>query len=55
MENIKSLAGEIVLLAINICDYMLIDDKEGDDENARLNIGWAIVALSAFILLWHTS
>lgn len=54
VENIKCLSGEIVLLAINICNYLLIDDNEGDDEILRLKIGWAIVAFSSFILLWHT-
>lgn len=53
-ENIKTCAGEIVIIGICIAGLFLVNDEEAQIEEKRMNVGWWIVGLSAFILFWHT-
>ncbi|KAL4477135.1 hypothetical protein ABPG72_008869 [Tetrahymena utriculariae] len=53
-ENIKNASSEVILIAIQICAATLVEDGQDDNEERRINIGWAIVCLSAFALLWNT-
>ncbi|KAL4461968.1 hypothetical protein ABPG74_000813 [Tetrahymena malaccensis] len=53
-ENIKNASSEVILIAIQICAATLVEDGQDDNEERRINVGWIIVCLSAFALLWNT-
>ncbi|EAR85945.2 hypothetical protein TTHERM_01178720 (macronuclear) [Tetrahymena thermophila SB210] len=53
-ENIKNASSEVILIAIQMCAATLVEDSQDDNEERRINVGWAIVCLSAFALLWNT-
>ncbi|EAR85946.3 hypothetical protein TTHERM_01178750 (macronuclear) [Tetrahymena thermophila SB210] len=52
-ENIRNGLSEVFLIVMQICAGILVDDKQDQDEQERINIGWVLIGSASFILLMH--
>ncbi|KAL4461967.1 hypothetical protein ABPG74_000812 [Tetrahymena malaccensis] len=52
-ENIRNGLSEVLLVVMQICAGILVEDRQDQDEQERINIGWVLIGSAAFILLMH--
>ncbi|KAL4477137.1 hypothetical protein ABPG72_008871 [Tetrahymena utriculariae] len=52
-DNLRNGLSEIFLVVMQICAGILVDDRQDQDEQERINIGWVLIGSAAFILLMH--
>lgn len=51
-ENFKNAASEILLIIIQVLIISLVKDNS-TNEDSRIKIGWIIVGLISFLIVWH--